>query len=141
MTGNGFGVWKDKFSLPNYLMGALALDSDKDITRYVVDSIRRGASEDEVGYGVLRILTSVAYRDVNWARQNLPKDSPDCLLAVRGYERFCNVDYLPAIIDAIDFAGIRQKLGIVGSKSVRGSTQGRRTSKSRGNPGSKGERR
>ena len=141
MTADGFGVWKGKFAVPNYLLRALAYESDDEITRYVLDSVRRGASEDEVGDGVLKILASVAYRDVNWVRQNLPRDSPDYLLAIRGYETFCNNDNLSAIVDAIDFDGIRRELGIIGSKSIRSPTVRRHSSKTRGVPKSKGGRR
>lgn len=141
MTADGFGVWKSKFAIPNFLVRALAYECDDEITRYVMDSVRRGTSEDEVGRGVLKILTSVAYRDVNWARRNLSRDSPDYLLAICGYESFCNEDYLSAIVDAIDFDGIRREIGIVGSKSTRIPTAGRRTSKTRGTSKSKGVRR
>ena len=140
MTADGFGVW-NKFAFPNFLVMALAYECDEEITRYVLDSVRRGASEDEVGRGVLKLLTSVAYRDVNWARRNLPRDSPDHLMAIRGYECFCNEDYLSAIVDAIDFEGIRRELGIVGSKSIRSPTKGRCTSKTRRTSKSKGGRR
>ena len=141
MTADGFGVWKSKYAIPTFILNALVNQSEDEITQYVLDGVRRGASEDEVGRGVLRILASVAYRDVNWARRNLPRDSPDYLLAIRGYEYYCNQDHLSEIVDSIDFDGIRRELGIVGSKSIRSPTVGRRISTTRGASKSKGGRR